>query len=94
MDLENHFYLHSRYIYIYDIQNTDQIEIFKWSRVNSDIILCDSDGIAIGCGDKYGIYLKDDLAEGYTSFCSTFMNDQLTKHSNYTVDVLEIWGLL
>ena len=37
--------------------------------------MCDTDGIAIGCGDKYGIYINGDLSEGYTSYCDTFAND-------------------
>ena len=99
MDLVNAFYSHSKYLFfiilIYNY-NQDQkiIEVYKWASLNSDIILCDSDGIAIGCGDKYGLYINDDLDQGYTTFCSTFLNEQLSKQASYTVNNIEIWGLI
>jgi hypothetical protein len=56
-------------------------------------VLCDADGIAIGCGDKYGLYINSDLSEGESSPCTTFMNESLTKSGRYGVDVLEIWTM-
>lgn len=61
--------------------------------MNQDFILCDHDGIAVGCGDKFGLYINNDLSEGYTAFCSTFMNDLLSKSGPFTIDVIEIWAM-
>jgi hypothetical protein len=38
---------------------------------------CDEDGIGVGCGDKYGIFINADLLKGYTSKCETFQNEVL-----------------
>ncbi|KAM3141989.1 hypothetical protein pb186bvf_005862 [Paramecium bursaria] len=79
--------------FVFTFKDTQIIEVFKWTTINQDFTLCDTDGIAIGCGDKYGIYINGDLSEGYTSYCDTFANDQLSKNSKFQVKELEIWSI-
>jgi hypothetical protein len=44
---------------------------------------CDQDGVGVGCGEKYGIYLSGDLSKGYTSPCDTFQNELLTQQEDF-----------
>jgi len=49
--------------------------------------------LAVGCGDKYALYLKPDMTGGYTAPCSTFNNEVLSKKGTYELLNLEIWGM-
>lgn len=36
------------------------------------------DGLAVGCGEKYGLFISADLSHGNSNPCITFDNDILS----------------
>ena len=53
-----------------------------------------TNGIGIGMGFKYGIFLKNDLDKGSTAPTSTFGNKEgLSKKEDFLVEEVEIWGV-
>jgi len=40
-------------------------------------------GIGLGCGDKYGLYIYNDLYRGTTNESSTFNNKKLTNKTEF-----------
>jgi hypothetical protein len=53
--------------------------VYEWTEKNNDFIYCDRDGFAIGCGEKFGLYINESLMSGYSSQCDTFKNELLSK---------------
>lgn len=56
--------------------------------------MCDENGLAIGCGDKYGLYIDSEIYHGYSHYCETFGNEVLSSKENFVIDRMEIWGII
>jgi hypothetical protein len=52
--------------FLFTFRDSKQIQIYKWTHLNNYFILCDKDGLAVGCGDKYGLYVNSEISSGYT----------------------------
>lgn len=48
------------FIWSYSFE-TKKVSVHKWTKKNEMFVLIDSSGLAIGMGDKYGIYLDSNL---------------------------------
>lgn len=79
--------------FLFTFKNNKPIEVYKWTHINNYFTLCDRDGLAVGCGDKYGLYINSEISNGYSCNCETYGNEILSKKSNFIIDRLEIWGI-
>lgn len=61
--------------FLFTFQDGECGTISKWTQLNEDFTYCDFDGIAIGCSDKYGLYVNKELSGGYSRACDTFSNE-------------------
>ena len=48
------------------------------------------DGLSIGAGDKYGLYIDKLLLEGYSYPCDTFDNRRLSKEKDFKILKMEV----
>ena len=69
------------------------MQAFPSTGKNNDYIFSDHEGIAIGCGDKYGVFIKNELVDGFSTSCATFDNIILSNESDFDIQNIEIWGL-
>lgn len=69
------------------------IKVSKWTEKNNYFIFCESDGLAIGCGEKFGLYINHSLINGNTNKCETYNNDILSLTNDFGIQILEIWAL-
>ena len=53
----------------------------------------DDKAVAIGGGDKFGLYIYNDFTHGKTEKCTTFDNNPLTT-VEFNIDLMEVWGTL
>ncbi|CAD8048322.1 unnamed protein product [Paramecium primaurelia] len=79
--------------FLFTFKNSQDIKVYKWTHINNYITLCDTDGLAVGCGDKYGLFINSDLSNGYSCHCETFDNDVLSKNNKFVIERLEIWSI-
>lgn len=77
--------------FLFTFQN--KIKTYTWTQKNQHFIFCDSCGIGIGCGEKYGLYIKGDLTAGYSTKCETFENEILSTSEDFEIDLIELWAL-
>lgn len=49
-----------------------------------------SEGLAIGCGERYGLFIKGDLLSGNCYKCDTFDNELLSKENDFNIQFLEV----
>lgn len=66
------------------------IKVFKSSGKNEHFILSNNDGLVVGCGEKYGLFLNSDLYRGETNCCDTFNNERLTNDIKTDFKIQEI----
>lgn len=53
-----------------------------------------TNGVGIGMGFKYGIFLKNDLDKGSTAATKTFGNEgPLSRKEDFLVEEVEVWGV-
>jgi len=45
-------------------------------------------------GDKYGIFIDNELLRGYSSWTDTFDSPPLIENEKFTLKNIEIWGLM
>ncbi len=58
---------------------------------NTDFIYCKkAEGISIGCGDRYGLYIKHDLLNGTSHPSQTFNNQVLSKKNEFDINFIEV----
>lgn len=48
--------------FLYTFRNSSEFDAYLWTGRNNYITLCDTEGLAVGCSDKYGLYLNQDLS--------------------------------
>jgi len=78
--------------FLFSFKDGKKINSYLWTGKNYDFQFADSDGLAVGIGDKYGLHVKGDLLGGSSSQCETFDNEVLSKDSDFEVRFIEIWG--
>ncbi|CAD8137585.1 unnamed protein product [Paramecium octaurelia] len=79
--------------FLFTFKNSSDIQVYKWTHINNYITLCDTDGLAVGCGDKYGLFVNSDVSNGYSCHCETFDNEVLSKNNKFIIERLEIWSI-
>ncbi|CAD8197652.1 unnamed protein product [Paramecium octaurelia] len=79
--------------FLFTFKNTQSLTVYNWINQNNFITLCDENGLAIGCGDKYGLYVDSEIYHGYSHYCETFGNEVLSSKENFVIDRMEIWGI-
>ncbi|CAD8056809.1 unnamed protein product [Paramecium sonneborni] len=79
--------------FLFTFKNSSDITVYKWTQINNYITLCDVDGLAVGCGDKYGLFINSDISNGYSCHCETFNNEILSKYNKFIIERLEIWSI-
>ena len=52
----------------------------------------DDKSIAIGGGDKFGLFIYNDFVNGNTDKCTTFNNEPLSNSKEFKIECLEVWG--
>lgn len=52
-----HFY-GSGETFLFTFLDQKKCILYRWTQINNHFVLSDSDGIAVGCGDKYGLFLN------------------------------------
>jgi hypothetical protein len=53
-----------------------KFEAYGWTQKNSFFCFIDSDGIGIGMGSRYGIFIKNTLDKGHSGATDTFGNTE------------------
>jgi hypothetical protein len=73
---------------------TENINVFDPSYVNHRYQHSDLKSITLGASEdgSSAIYIGDEFRKGYTSANDTFTNPQLTKHKDFSIVKLEVWG--
>ena len=61
------------FIWTYN-EETDKVSVFKWTTKNEFFVFIDSNGMGIGMGRKYGIFLNSFLEKGSSAATETFGN--------------------
>lgn len=72
-----------------------RIKRFKSTGSNDYFMLCETEFIAVGCGEgRFGLWIDGQLESGQTHAVSTFDNEPLALGENFECAVLEVWGLI
>jgi len=74
-------------------EDSNKIKIFRATGKNEHFIFSNPDGMGVGCGEKYGLYINSDLYKGETNKCDTFDNDLLTsdqEKSAFKIKTIEV----
>ncbi|KAJ3227886.1 oxidation resistance protein 1 [Clydaea vesicula] len=70
-----------------------KIEVFKATGANEYLVLCETHFIAFGGGEgKFGLWIDEDLLNGYSGHCQTFNNPDLSLVDIDDEDMKEIEG--
>ena len=81
------------FIWKYD-DTTKKVTVYKWTNKSEFFVFTNSDGMGIGMGTKYGIYVNSTLEKGFSAPTDTFGNTEpLSLHEEFMIDNIEIWGL-
>eukprot|EP01098_Paradermamoeba_levis_P007030 TRINITY_DN2924_c0_g1_i4.p1 TRINITY_DN2924_c0_g1~~TRINITY_DN2924_c0_g1_i4.p1 ORF type:complete len:265 (-),score=53.09 TRINITY_DN2924_c0_g1_i4:117-911(-) len=67
---------------------------FPWTQVNDYFLLVDSHSIAIGGGNKFGLWIDSDFQHGSSGQCETFWNDPLASSEMFKCLEVELYVLL
>ena len=62
-------------MFIFTFRESAKPEIYMWTGNNEYFVLCQKQlGVGIGMGFKHGIFIKNDLDKGSSSYTHTFGN--------------------
>ncbi|OLY77595.1 Oxidation resistance protein 1 [Smittium mucronatum] len=92
--------------FLWKVNNSDEsdVSVYKYTKVDNYLILCDPEFIAIGGGDgTFGLWIHRDLFNGRSTKCPTFDNEplcltqsQLAENSvsdaSFQILNMELWG--
>lgn len=78
--------------FLFSFKNTKKMNSFTWTGDNYHFQYSDSDGLVLGAGEHYGLYVKGDLLSGNSHWCSTFNNDILSSDIDFDIRFIEIWS--
>lgn len=74
------------FIWKYDDQSK-KVSVYKWTTKNQFFVFIDSDGMGIGMGKRYGIYVNSFLQKGFSAATQTFGNTQpLSVNEEFMID--------
>lgn len=77
--------------FLYTFKTGDDLKVFSWTKRNNYFLLTNGEnGICIGAGDYFGLYIHPDLTKGYSYPCETFDNDFLTDNKDFWIERLEV----
>ncbi|EAS01406.2 TLD protein (macronuclear) [Tetrahymena thermophila SB210] len=82
--------------FLFKFQGEEQkIKAFQPTGKNQHFIFSNSDGLGVGCGEKYGLFINCDLYRGQTNKCDTFDNEILSSDGKeqFKIKNIEIWGI-
>lgn len=70
-------------------------EIYEWTAANEFFVYLEKEqGIGIGMGVNYGIFVDRNLEKGSSASTNTFGNkERLSKKEDFLVDEIELWGV-
>ena len=71
----------------------DDVEIYKWSEQNNDFLNFSLDGIGFGWGERYGLFINENLLSGSSARSPTFMNECLSYSEDFEINTIELWGV-
>lgn len=81
------------FIWTYN-DETGKVSVFKWTTKNEFFVFIDSNGMGIGMGSKYGIFINSVLEKGFSAATETFGNTEpLSLKEDFIVENIEVWGL-
>lgn len=78
--------------FLFSFANTKKIRCFPWTGKNYHFQFADSDGIVVGAGERFGLFVKNDLLAGNSHCCDTFDNDVLSEKHDFDIKFIEIWA--
>ncbi|ORX50753.1 TLD-domain-containing protein [Piromyces finnis] len=80
--------------FIWKLNNRNNVDFYQSKNTNQYYMLADNHFIAMGGGNgKFGLYLNENLIDGYLSPCMTFdYNSNILENENFECFGLEIWG--
>lgn len=70
----------------------DRFVKYIWTRNNSYFQLSNFDGLAMGGGHHFGLFIDGDLHRGSSDHCETFGSATLSGHKTFDVVNVEVWG--
>jgi len=79
--------------FIFSYYNTTLMDVYRWNGGPEYFMWSDDSSIALGGGEKLGLYIYEDFTKGKTNKCLSFNNKPLTS-VEFNIDYLEVWGSL
>ncbi|KAJ4462200.1 putative oxidation resistance protein 1 [Paratrimastix pyriformis] len=67
---------------------------FRWARTNPYWMMGGEDGIAMGGGSHFALWLTSDFERGTSGTCDTFRSPVLASNEDFRVKIVEVWGLV
>eukprot|EP01102_Stenamoeba_stenopodia_P004299 TRINITY_DN14621_c0_g1_i1.p1 TRINITY_DN14621_c0_g1~~TRINITY_DN14621_c0_g1_i1.p1 ORF type:complete len:570 (-),score=105.02 TRINITY_DN14621_c0_g1_i1:133-1842(-) len=69
------------------------LHVYKWSSLNSLIqTASNEEGISVGGGKHFGLWISASFDRGSSGTCETFLNRCLATHDHFNVASIELWG--
>ncbi|KAJ4459275.1 putative TLD family protein [Paratrimastix pyriformis] len=70
------------------------LQVFRWANTNPYWMMGGNDGIALGGGAHFAIWLTSDFERGSTGACRTFQSPPLAASEDFRVKAVEVYGLV
>lgn len=81
--------------FLFTFKTTEEIKVFSWTRKNNYFMLTNGEnGICVGAGEYFGLYVYPDLTRGYSFPSETFDNDMLTDKRDFHIQRLEVFYIV
>lgn len=61
-----------------------------WTRKDRFFMHSQDEGLCLGAGEHYGLFIHNDLTKGYSFPSETYNNDFLTDMKDFEIDTLEV----
>lgn len=71
-------------------QNNNSLKLYQSTGYNNCYIFGNQDGVAVGCGEKYGLFIDKNVTGGYSNPCKTFDNDILSIDPSFQIEYIEV----
>lgn len=69
-------------------------QVYRWTRANTYFQLGARDGIGVGGGTHFALWLDPDWERGTSAFCETFNSPTLASSEAFRVRTVELWHLV
>jgi len=93
----------STYVFNFN-KEAGKVEAFRWSGKNRYFMLCNEQGLALGGGGHFALYLDSELYQGSSGYCTTFESPTLCsmgeeaagseKAVTFLCSEVEVWAVL